>query len=31
MYRVHFQSQALSPRLRAQAELGLPLPPPFHV
>jgi 3-hydroxy-9,10-secoandrosta-1,3,5(10)-triene-9,17-dione monooxygenase len=31
MYRVHFQSQALSPMLRAQAQLGLPLPLPFHL
>lgn len=30
MYRVHFQSQAFSPMLRAQTQLGLPLPPPFH-
>lgn len=30
MYRIHFQSQALSPMLRAQAVLGLPIPPPFH-
>jgi len=30
MYRIHFQSQALSAMLRAQTQLGLPLPPPFH-
>jgi 3-hydroxy-9,10-secoandrosta-1,3,5(10)-triene-9,17-dione monooxygenase len=30
MYRVHFQSQAFSPMLRGQAQLGLPIPPPFH-
>jgi 3-hydroxy-9,10-secoandrosta-1,3,5(10)-triene-9,17-dione monooxygenase len=30
MYRVHFQSQAFSPMLRSQVELGLPIPPPFH-
>jgi 3-hydroxy-9,10-secoandrosta-1,3,5(10)-triene-9,17-dione monooxygenase len=30
MYRVHFQSQALSAMLRAQTQLGLPLPLPFH-
>jgi 3-hydroxy-9,10-secoandrosta-1,3,5(10)-triene-9,17-dione monooxygenase len=30
MYRVHFQSQAFSPMLRAQTLLGLPIPPPFQ-
>jgi len=30
MYRVHFQSQAHGPVLRAQVALGLPLAPPFH-
>ena len=30
MYRVHFQSQAFSPVLRSQVQLGLPIPPPFH-
>jgi 3-hydroxy-9,10-secoandrosta-1,3,5(10)-triene-9,17-dione monooxygenase len=30
MYRVHFQSQAHGPTLRAQVALGLPLAPPFH-
>jgi len=30
MYRVHFQSQAHGPMLRAQVQLGLPIPPPFH-
>jgi hypothetical protein len=30
MYRVHFQSQAFTPVLRAKAVLGLPIPPPFH-
>ena len=31
VYRVHFQSQAISPMLRAQTQLGLPLPAPFHL
>lgn len=30
MYRVHFQSQAFTPVLRAHVQLGLPIPPPFH-
>jgi len=30
MYRIHFQSQAFAPVLRAKAMLGLPIPPPFH-
>jgi hypothetical protein len=30
MYRVHFQSQATSPMLRAQTRLDLELPPPFR-
>ncbi len=30
MYRVHFQSQALTPVLRAHLQLGLEPPPPFH-
>ena len=30
MYRVHFQSQAHGPMLRAQVQLGLPIHPPFH-
>ena len=29
MYRIHIQSQPLFPGLRGQAQLGLPLPPPF--
>ncbi|HUN26714.1 MAG TPA: hypothetical protein VMU67_10425 [Steroidobacteraceae bacterium] len=29
MYRIHIQSQPLFPALRGQAELGIPLPPPF--
>lgn len=29
MYRIHIQSQPLFPALRGQAQLGLPLPPPF--
>jgi len=31
VYRVHFQSQAISPMLRAQTQLGVPLPVPFHL
>jgi 3-hydroxy-9,10-secoandrosta-1,3,5(10)-triene-9,17-dione monooxygenase len=31
MYRVHFQSQAITPMVRAQVELGLPIPPPFKI
>ncbi|MBF8270153.1 MAG: putative oxidoreductase [Gammaproteobacteria bacterium] len=30
MYRVHFQSQAITPMLRAQVQLGLPIPPLFN-
>ena len=30
MYRVHFQSQALTPMVRAQAQLELPIPPLFN-
>jgi 3-hydroxy-9,10-secoandrosta-1,3,5(10)-triene-9,17-dione monooxygenase len=30
MYRVHFQSQALTPVLRTHVQLGLPPPPPFY-
>lgn len=30
MYRIHFQSQAMAPMLRAQARLGMELPAPFH-
>lgn len=30
MYRVHFQSQALTPVLRAHVQLGLDIPPPFR-
>jgi 3-hydroxy-9,10-secoandrosta-1,3,5(10)-triene-9,17-dione monooxygenase len=30
MYRVHFQSQAISPMLRAQTRLDLELPPAFR-
>ncbi len=30
MYRVHFQSQATTPMLRAQTQLDLELPPPFR-
>ncbi|MGH8260709.1 MAG: acyl-CoA dehydrogenase family protein, partial [Steroidobacteraceae bacterium] len=29
MYRVHIQSQPLFPAMRAQVQLGIPLPPPF--
>ncbi len=31
MYRVHFQSQAITPTVRGQIELGLPIPPPFQI
>ena len=31
MYRVHFQSQATTPVLRAQIQLGLPTPPLFDL
>ena len=31
MYRVHFQSQAITPMVRAQVQLGLPIPPPFRI
>jgi 3-hydroxy-9,10-secoandrosta-1,3,5(10)-triene-9,17-dione monooxygenase len=31
MYRVHFQSQAITPMVRAQVQLGLPIPPPFQI
>jgi hypothetical protein len=30
MYRVHFQSQSLTPVLRAHVQLGLPVPGPFQ-
>lgn len=30
MYRIHFQSQAMTPMLRAQVRLGLGIPPPFR-
>jgi alkylation response protein AidB-like acyl-CoA dehydrogenase len=30
MYRVHFQSQAITPMLRAQLQLGTDLPLPFR-
>jgi 3-hydroxy-9,10-secoandrosta-1,3,5(10)-triene-9,17-dione monooxygenase len=30
MYRVHIQSQAMSPVLRSRVKLGLDIPPPFH-
>jgi 3-hydroxy-9,10-secoandrosta-1,3,5(10)-triene-9,17-dione monooxygenase len=30
MYRVHFQSQSITPMLRAQIQLGVELPPPFR-
>ena len=30
MYRVHFQSQATTPMLRAQTQLDLQVPPPFR-
>ena len=31
MYRVHIQSQAINPVLRAQLQLGLPIPPLFQL
>jgi 3-hydroxy-9,10-secoandrosta-1,3,5(10)-triene-9,17-dione monooxygenase len=31
MYRVHVQSQAVNPMLRAQLQLGLPIPPLFQL
>ena len=31
MYRVHVQSQAVNPMLRAQLQLGLPVPPLFQL
>lgn len=30
MYRIHFQSQAITPMLRAQLQLGIEVPPPFR-
>jgi 3-hydroxy-9,10-secoandrosta-1,3,5(10)-triene-9,17-dione monooxygenase len=30
MYRVHIQSQAIMPIIRAHVQLGLPIPPPFR-
>ena len=30
MYRIHIQSQAMAPMLRAQFHLGTELPPPFR-
>jgi 3-hydroxy-9,10-secoandrosta-1,3,5(10)-triene-9,17-dione monooxygenase len=30
MYRIHIQSQALMPVVRAHVQLGLPIPTPFH-
>jgi len=30
MYRIHVQSQALLPVVRAHVQLGLPIPTPFH-
>ncbi len=30
MYRVHIQSQAMTPVLRSRVKLGLEVPPPFH-
>jgi 3-hydroxy-9,10-secoandrosta-1,3,5(10)-triene-9,17-dione monooxygenase len=30
MYRIHFQSQAITPMLRAQLQLGTEVPPPFR-
>jgi 3-hydroxy-9,10-secoandrosta-1,3,5(10)-triene-9,17-dione monooxygenase len=30
MYRIHFQSQAIAPMLRAQVHLGAEVPPPFR-
>jgi 3-hydroxy-9,10-secoandrosta-1,3,5(10)-triene-9,17-dione monooxygenase len=30
MYRIHIQSQPLFPAIKAQVQLGLPLPPPFN-
>jgi 3-hydroxy-9,10-secoandrosta-1,3,5(10)-triene-9,17-dione monooxygenase len=30
MYRVHIQSQAVTPVLRSRVQLGMSLPPPFH-
>ncbi len=30
MYRIHFQSQAITPMLRAQVRLGAEVPPPFR-
>ena len=30
MYRVHFQSQAVTPMLRAQLQLGVEVPLPFR-
>jgi 3-hydroxy-9,10-secoandrosta-1,3,5(10)-triene-9,17-dione monooxygenase len=30
MYRIHFQSTALTPMLRAQVRLGMEIPPPFR-
>jgi 3-hydroxy-9,10-secoandrosta-1,3,5(10)-triene-9,17-dione monooxygenase len=31
MYRVHFQSQSITPMLRAQIQLGAPIPPAFRL
>jgi 3-hydroxy-9,10-secoandrosta-1,3,5(10)-triene-9,17-dione monooxygenase len=30
MYRIHIQSQAIMPVIRAHVQLGLPIPPPFQ-
>jgi hypothetical protein len=30
MYRIHFQSQAITPMLRAQLRLGIEVPLPFR-
>jgi 3-hydroxy-9,10-secoandrosta-1,3,5(10)-triene-9,17-dione monooxygenase len=30
MYRIHFQSQSITPMLRAQIQLGAEVPPPFR-
>lgn len=30
MYRIHIQSQAMMPIIRAHVQLGLKIPPPFH-
>jgi hypothetical protein len=30
MYRIHIQSQAMAPMLRAQVRLGTDVPPPFR-